>query len=461
MIYTAVSIRYPPAFSCRNLPGTEARAGMTSSKPNSDDGQSDSDDDGGSSSRSRLEFLTLDDFDVRGRSVLLRVDINSPVDEETLRIQDGAKIASAAPTVRELLDRGGRLAILAHQGRPGDYDFITLNEHADYLSNYTGRRIRYVNDVFGDRAIDAIKALGDGQCILLQNVRNCPTEQLKLSPEEHAASDMVSKLAPCFDLFVNDAFASSHRSHASLVGFTNELPSAAGRLMEKELKAIVDLTKNPSRPSTFVFGGTKFADALPVIEKLASTNKVDNVLISGLAGFAYQMILGKSVGSKTEELAQRGITDDIREAARKLMAEHGGKISLPSDGAVDENGNRVEYDLGDVPRNASLLDIGSKTIAEFREILLKSRTILLSGPPGVYEIEGFSKGTRELFEAVASADAYSVIGGGHSGAAANRFGMKDRFSYISTGGGAIERMILGKPMPVIEALKAAARRLQP
>ena len=434
---------------------------MTSSKANDDDGQDDSNDSEDPSSKSSLGFLTLDDFDLRGRRVLLRADINSPVNEDTLRIEDGAKIASAAPTVREIIDRGGRVAILAHQGRPGDYDFITLNEHADYLSSYTGKRIRYVNDIFGDRAIDSIKALGEGQCILLQNVRDCPTEQLKLSPEEHATSDMVSRLSPCFDLFVNDAFASSHRSHASLVGFTNDLPSAAGRLMEKEIRAITNLVSNPARPSTFVFGGTKFADALPVIERLAKTNQIDNVLIAGLAGFAYQMILGKGIGSRTEELAQRGITEDIREEAKSLMAEHRSKIMLPCDGAVDEDGRRVEYDLGSVPRNASIMDIGSKTIAEFRNVLLESRTILLSGPPGVYEIEAFSKGTRELYEAIASADAYSVVGGGHSGAAAGKLDMKDRFSYISTGGGAIERMILGKPMPVIEALMASARRFQP
>ena len=434
---------------------------MTNSRLNSDDGQSDSGDDVESSSGGSLGFLTLDDFDIRGRRVLLRVDINSPVDEETLRIEDGSKIASAAPTVRELMDRGGRLVVLAHQGRPGDYDFITLNEHADYLSMYTGKRIRYVNDIYGERALGAIEALGDGEGILIQNVRNCPTEQLKLSSQEHATSEMVAALAPRFDLFVNDAFASSHRSHASLVGFAHVLPSAAGRLMEKEIRALTGVLQNPARPSTFIFGGTKFSDALPVITRLADANQVDNVLISGLAGFVYRMILGDNIGSGTEALAKRGLSDDVREAAKGLFETHSDKISLPLDGAVDEEGERVEYDIGRIPASASILDIGSKTIAEFNRVILRSKTILLSGPPGVYEIEAFSKGTREVFDAIASADAYTVVGGGHSGAAANKFGMSDRFSYISTGGGAIERMILGKRMPVIEALRESARQSHP
>ena len=239
------------------------------------------------------------------------------------------------------------------------------------------------------------------------------------------------------------------------------LPSAAGRLMEKEIRALTGVLQNPTRPSTFIFGGTKFSDALPVITRLADANQVDNVLISGLAGFVYRMILGDNIGSGTEALAKRGLSDDVREAAKGLFETHSDKISLPLDGAVDEEGERVEYDIGRIPASASILDIGSKTIAEFNRVILRSKTILLSGPPGVYEIEAFSKGTREVFDAIASADAYTVVGGGHSGAAANKFGMSDRFSYISTGGGAIERMILGKRMPVIEALRESARQSHP
>lgn len=436
---------------------------MTNSRPAHIDRRSKSkEDDGGEedvpSSGSSLGFLTLDDFDVRGKRVLLRVDINSPVNESTLRVENSSKIASAVPTVRELLDRGSRLAILAHQGRPGDYDFITLNEHADWLSKFSGKKVRYVNDIFGPHAESAIDSLGEGECILLQNVRNYSGEQLKLSPEEHAQSPMVKTLSPKFDLYVNDAFASAHRSHASLVGFTAALPSAAGRLMEKEVRALSGVLQSPSRPSTFIFGGTKFVDALPVMRRLAESNHVDHVLITGLAGYACQWILGKSIGSGTEKLASRDVTDKVREDTKSLIDTHGEKIALPLDGAVDDGGTRKEFRLDDLPEEATILDIGQETIEMLRGIVSKSKAVFLSGPPGVYEREEFSKGTRELFEAIASSGAFSVIGGGHSGAAAHRLGMSERFSYISTGGGAIERMILGKSMPVIEALRASAHR---
>ncbi len=435
---------------------------MTNSRPLNTGSKSSPEEDGGdedaSSSGSGLGFLTLDDFDIRGRRVLLRVDINSPVDEKTLRLENGSKIASAAPTVRELIDRGARLAVLAHQGRPGDYDFITLNEHADWLAKYTGKKIRYVNDIFGPHAESAIDALAEGECILLQNVRNYSGEQLKLVPEEHAQSPMVKALAPKFDLFVNDAFASAHRSHASLVGFSAALPSAAGRLMEKEVRALSGVLQNPARPSTFIFGGTKFADALPVIKRLAESHKVDNVVVTGLAGYAFQWMMGHRIGSGTERLASRDVTDKVRESARALMEEHSDKVTLPVDGAIEEEGERREYALDDLPEDAAIMDIGDETSAKLRRIVEPSKAIFLSGPPGVYEREMFQKGTRQLYEAIASSGAYSVIGGGHSGAAAHQLGMAERFSYISTGGGAIERMLLGKSMPVIEALKAAATR---
>ena len=418
----------------------------------------DGDGEGIPSSGCPLGFLTLDDFDVKGRRVLVRLDINSPVDEGTLRLEDGSKIESAIPTVRELLDRMARVTILAHQGRPGDYDFITLNEHAEYLSRFTGKRIRFVNDIFGQHAQNAIDSLGDGECVLLQNVRNFSGEQLKLPPQEHARSTMVTTLAPKFDLFVNDAFASSHRSHASLVGFTAALPSAAGRLMEREIRALSEVIEKPARPSTYVFGGTKFADALPVIRKLAESEVVDHILVAGLAGFAYQWILGELRTSETAECFRKAIDDATGQDARSLMKNHGDKISLPVDGAVGADGVRHEFALEDMPNDASIMDIGLSTIQRFEEVIAGSRTILLSGPPGVYEKEEFSTGTRRVYEAIASSGAFSVIGGGHSGAAASKLGMRDMFSYISTGGGAIERMILGKKMPVIEALKEAARR---
>lgn len=401
-------------------------------------------------------FHTLDDFSVRGKRVLLRIDINSPVDEKTLRLEDGSKIKSSVPTIRELLDRGARIAILAHQGRPGDYDFIPLNEHAAYLTQYLGRKVRYIDDLLGPYAQRAIGNLGDGECILLKNVRDFPEEQAKKLPEEHAQGQLVKVLSPLFDMFVNDAFGSSHRSHASLVGFTHVMPSAAGRLMEREVKTLTKVFQSPDRPSTFIFGGTKFADALTVVETIAERPTVDNIVLAGVAGYAYLWILGRPIGAQTEKLAKKDLSEEAIQRAEALHSKHARKLILPVDAAVDEGGRRREFLIDDVPSDASVKDIGERTIEMLIKVVSGSKTVFLSGPPGVFEKDEFAKGTRELFVAIVSSDAFSVIGGGHSAAAANKFGVMDQFSYVSTGGGALERLMLGKEMPVVEALKTSA-----
>jgi phosphoglycerate kinase len=407
---------------------------------------------------SGLGFHTLDDFDVMGRRVLLRMDINSPVDEKTLRLVDGSKIRQSVGTIRELLDRNAKVAILAHQGRPGDYDYIPLNEHAAFLSQYLGKRVRYIDDLVGVHALRAIDGISDGEAILLKNVRFLPEEQLKKTPEEHAESQLVKVLSPKFELFVNDAFASSHRSHASLVGFTAVLPSAAGRLMEREVTTLTKVFQSPNRPSTFVFGGTKFVDALPVLEKLAERENVDNIIVAGLAGFSFLWILGTAIGSRTQKLASKDVTDEVSERAKALIAKHRAKIHLPVDAAVDDDGKRRECTLDKIPPDAAVMDIGGATIQKFGSIISRSKTVFLSGPPGVFEKDEFCRGTCELFEHITSCDAFSVIGGGHSCAAANKFGFTDKISYVSTGGGALEKLMLGKEMPVVEALKTSAKR---
>jgi len=400
----------------------------------------------------------LDDFDLRGKKVLLRVDINSPVDEKTLALEDGSKILSSVPTIREIVDRGGKVVVLAHQGRPGDYDFIPLNEHANYLSRYLGRKVRYVDDIFGSHALKAINGLAEGECVLMKNVRYFGEEQASRSPDEHAQSELVKTLAPRFDLYINDAFASSHRSHASLVGFTAVLPSAAGRLLEREITTLSEVFQAPRRPSTYIFGGKKLSDALAAIEKLAKKDSVDHILIAGLAGYGFLWCLGKKVGSRTEELIKKDMTDEAVGQAKRLWAEHEEKIMLPSDAAVEEDGERKEYAIGALPADAAALDIGADTIARFSETIMKSSTVFLSGPPGVFEREMFAEGTKAVFNAIVESGAFSVIGGGHSSAAANKLGLMDKFSYCSTGGGALERLMLGKPMPVIEALRESAKR---
>jgi len=395
-----------------------------------------------------------------GRRVLLRVDLNSPVDERTLRLVDGSKIESSIITIRELVDRAARVAILAHQGRPGDYDFIPLNEHAAYLSQYLGRKVRYVDDLTGRHALNAIDNLAEGECILLKNVRYYAEEQVKKTTEEHSQSDLIQRLAPEFDLFVNDAFASAHRSHASLVGFAPVLPSIAGRLMEREIRTLTKVFQNPPRPSVFIFGGRKFADAIPVMSKLANRECVDRILVAGLLGYAFRWAQGRRIGSRTEDVLRSGedITDDVIRRASELMAGHADKIQLPVDAAIDADGRRQEHTIDDIPADAAIMDIGRDTIRLFEKEISAAKTVFISGPPGVFEREEFSVGTSELLRAAVASEALTVVGGGHSCAAARKYGILDEFSYVSTGGGAMERLMLGKEMPVIEALRESAKR---
>ena len=408
---------------------------------------------------SRMGFHTLDDFDLHGKKVLLRVDINSPVNEKTLMLEDGSKILSSVPTIRELLDRGAMVVVLAHQGRPGDYDFIPLNEHANFLTRYLGRKVKYVDDLFGGYAQKVIDGITEGECVLMKNVRFFSEEQLSRTPDEHAQSELVKELSPRFDLFVNDAFASSHRTHASLVGFASAMPSAAGRLLEKEVLTLTEVFQNPKRPSTYIFGGKKLSDALQAISKLVEEDSVDHILVAGLAGYGFLWCLGKRVGSRTEGLIEKDVAgSEVAESARKLYEKHSEKIILPSDAAIDVGGARAEFEIDGLPVDAGVLDIGPKTIAAYSAIILKSKTIFLSGPPGVFERDAFATGTKAIYEAIVESGAFSVIGGGHSSAAANKLGLMGRFSYCSTGGGALERFMLGRPMPVLEALRLSAKK---
>jgi len=403
-------------------------------------------------------FRTLDDFDFAGKRVLVRVDMNSPLDKKDLRVKDASKIVSAAPTLKELSDKGARTAVLAHQGRKDHWDYVDLHQHAEILSGELGKTVRYVDDLMGHEAKRAIASLGSGDTILLKNVRSFAEEDHKLSAEHHAKGALVRELAPLFDIFVNDAFASAHRSHASLVGFTHVLPSAAGRLLERELKSLSKIVECPRRPAVFVFGGTKFIDSLPIVRHLLETEIADAVILGGLVGLAYSAAVGKDIGEENRKVIEHEMSPEHIEEAKGIVSRFGSKISLPIDVALDKDGSRVEAMIGQGIPPYHSLDVGSKSIARFSEILSGAKTVLISGPVGVFEREEFSVGTRAVFDISTSSGAFCIIGGGHTTAAANQMGFAKKISYISTGGGALEHFLLGKPLPVVEALKQAALR---
>ena len=381
---------------------------------------------------------TMDDFDFDGKTVLLRADINSPLDPETMEIIDTSRIKRVVPTVKELMEKGGKIVILAHQGRPGGWDFTGLEKHAEALSDELGTGVRYVDDIYGEKARNAIKALGEGDVLVLDNVRKFEGERDKKTAEEHSRSVLVQSLAPLADIFVNDAFAAAHRSQCSLVGFIPVMPSCAGRLMEKEVKTLSKIMEKPERPCIFIFGGAKYSNAIKVIKNLLERGVADKILLGGVPGNVFAGLVEPS----EEEKAEIGV----------IVERFGDKLILPVDVAVDDGGRR-EVDVDNVGKENNIKDIGEKTMEVFGREIKNASTVLLSGPMGVFENKEFEEGTKRIIEAMAYSDAFSVIGGGHTVAAAGKLGVADSISYVSTGGGSLERFLMGKKLPVIEALE--------
>jgi phosphoglycerate kinase len=399
------------------------------------------------------EFNTLDDFQFENRTVILRVDINCPLIKETLEVEDDNRIRQIIPTVRELLDKGSKVVLLAHQGRPGDWDFVRLDRHAVILSRYLGKQVKYVDDIVGPTAQAEIKGLTPGNAILLKNVRDLPYEQEKKSPEDHARCELVTALAPLADYFVNDAFATDHRSQCSLVGFPEVLPSAVGRLMEKELTALQSVFDDPQHPCVFILGGAKFGDSIKVIERVLSNGTADWVILVGLSANAFLTARGVELGEPSKKILKSELTPETLEAAKELFKAHGPRILLPFDVAVEISGQRRDMMVGDLPIDVPIFDIGRFSTDKFTKVLSQAHTIFMSGPAGLIEKEQFCLGTKELMTAMVHSKAYTLIGGGHTVGAAERFGLAEKFTYVSTAGGALETFILGKPLPAVEALK--------
>jgi len=405
------------------------------------------------------KFLTLDDFDVKDKTVLVRVDFNSPVDPETKKVLSDTRIrAHGETTIKELAEKGAKVVILAHQGRPGEPDFISLEQHAQILGNILGKPVKFVDDVCGEKAQNAIKELKSGEILVLDNVRKFPGETKKASPEEHSKSELVMNLAPLADLFVNDAFAAAHRAHVSIVGFTVLLPSAAGRIMERELKALSRVLENPEKPCIFILGGAKADDSLQISKYVLDNNIADYVLTGGITGHLFLAAKGYNLGKPNMELLEKKELMGLIPGIKELMEKYPGKIETPVDLAIEVDGKRKEITVEELPTDYPIYDIGTKTIEKYSQIISNAKSIVFSGPPGVYEKEEFVKGTKGLFEAIANSSAFSLVGGGHSVAAVHELGLADRMGYISTAGGALIEFLMGKELPGVAALERAASR---
>ncbi|MFQ6064341.1 MAG: phosphoglycerate kinase [Candidatus Bathyarchaeia archaeon] len=404
------------------------------------------------------KFLTIDDFNFKNKTALIRVDFNSPIDPETKKIIDDTRIRIHGETIRELAQKGAKVVVLAHQGRPGDPDFIPLKQHAEILGKVLDMPVKHVDDVFGERAQGAIKKLKPGEILVLDNVRNFPNERKKGTPKEHSKQELVLKLAPLADVFVNDAFAAAHRAHVSIVGFTALLPSVAGRVMESELKALTKVLETPEKPCVFILGGAKADDSLDISRYVLKNNIADHVLTGGVIGHVFLVAKGFDLGKPNmdflEKKGQMGLVSGIRE----LMGRYPREIEVPADVAVEVDGKRKEIAVTGFPTNHPIYDIGTETTEKYTKIIDKARTIVLSGPMGVFENREFLKGTKNVFGAVAASKAFSLVGGGHTVAAVEELGLAKKMSYVSTAGGALIEFLMGKQLPGVIALEKAAER---
>ncbi|MBC7131121.1 phosphoglycerate kinase, partial [Candidatus Bathyarchaeota archaeon] len=330
--------------------------------------------------------------------------------------------------------------------------------HAEILSKILGKPVKYVDDVFGEKAQNAIKELKSGEILVLDNVRNFDGETEKATPEEHAQSELVKALAPLADLFVLDAFAAAHRAHASIVGFTAVLPSAAGRIMERELKSLSKVLENPEKPCVYVLGGAKADDSLEISKYVLDNGIADYVLTGGVVGHVFLVAKGYDLGAPNMKLLEEKELMGLVPGIKELMQKHPDKIKVPADVAVEVDKKRKELSVEELPTEYPIFDIGSKTVEEYAKIIREAKSIVVSGPLGVFENDEFVYGTKNVFEEIANSKAFSLAGGGHTITALQKFGLSDKVSYVSTAGGALIEFLMGKKLPGVVALEKAATR---
>jgi len=432
-----------------------------------------------------LGFKPMEQFDVSGKSILIRVDINSPIDSETKKIVNTNRIDKTVPTLKWLLERKAKVAIIAHQGDTLDYqNLIPLSEHAEKLSERLGTDIEYIDDVCGLSAVAAVKDLKPGGAVILGNLRYLCEEistfedAVKLTAPEMTGTWLVRSLAPLFDLYINDAFAAAHRNAPSMVAFQELLPSAAGPLFYQEVTALTKVMESPARPSVFVLGGAKISDAFGMMEKVLKEGSADKILACGVTGEIFLLAKGIKLGETKEKFITDRSLDKFVEQADLFLKNYGDKIVVPEDLAYEMDGVRKEIPVGDkipteadlayemdgvrkeipvdqLPCNEMFLDVGRKTIDSFSTIISEAGTVFVNGPAGMFESELFEHGTKEIWQSIAESKGYSVVGGGDSVSAATRFTDLKKIDYICTAGGAMVRFLSGVKLPLIEAMKRA------
>lgn len=386
---------------------------------------------------------SIKDIDVKGKRVFCRVDFNVPMQNGV--ITDDTRVRAALPTIQYLMDQGAKVILASHMGRPKGQavEELRLTPVAKKLSELLGKEVAKADEAYGEAVEAQIAKMNDGDVLLLENVRFYPGEE-KNDPE------LAKAFANLADIFVNDAFGAAHRAHASTEGIAKYIPAVSGFLMQKELDVLGKAMSNPERPFTAIIGGAKVKDKIGVIENLL--DKVDNLIIGG--GLAYTFIKAQGYEIGTSLLEEDKI--DLAKSFMKQAEEKGVKFYMPIDAVIaPEFGENVEskvVDIDSIPADWMSLDIGPKTAALYADVIKNSKLVIWNGPMGVFEFDKFANGTKAVAQALADSDAYSVVGGGDSAAAAEKFELADKMSHISTGGGASLEFIEGKELPGVVAL---------
>lgn len=383
------------------------------------------------------------DVEVNGKRVFVRVDFNVPLEDG--KITDDTRIRETLPTIKYLIENGAKVILASHLGRPkGEFvDALRLTPAAERLSELLGKPVTKADEAVGAAVKAKVDALNNGDVLVLENVRFYPGEE-KNDPE------LAKQFAELADLFVNDAFGAAHRAHASTEGIAHLIPAVSGLLMEKELSVLGKALSNPERPFTAIIGGSKVKDKIDVIDNLLTI--ADNVLIGGGLSYTFFKAQGHEVGQSLLDKEKLDVALGFIEKAKKL----GKNFLLPVDIVISDDfsadANTDIVGIDGIPSDWEGVDIGPKTREMYAEVIKNSKLVVWNGPMGVFEIEPFSGGTRAVAEACATTDAYTIIGGGDSAAAAEKFHLADKMNHISTGGGASLEFMEGKKLPGVEAL---------
>jgi phosphoglycerate kinase len=375
--------------------------------------------------------------------------MNCPIDPDTMEISGIKRIEETIETLQSLKE--AKVVVASHQGRVGNKDYTGMDKHVKVLEKLMGKKIKYVEDVIGEAAQNAIKNLENGDILLLDNLRLCAEENYEFSPENASKTIMVSRLSKLFDLCVLDSFPSAHRSHPSIVGFPQVLPACAGRIVEKEVRNLDEIMTVAKAPHVIVLGGSKVPDRLEAIKLLIQNGRADHVLLTGLIGNVFmraQARIKSPLGIKKEE--------EVVAKAHALIGEYPDVFATPVDIAIDKDGERVEMDVREIGKGDKIFDLGPKTVDYYSKLISGAGTVFISGPAGFFEKENFSYGTRELLKSVANSMATTIVSGGHLTTALKEQGLADKINHISTAGGALVLYLTGEKLPMIKALEDAA-----